>query len=196
MWRARRSCRGELVQWDTSEHDWLEGRGEKLYLISMIDDATSELMARSWRSDSTEENMRLLWKYLEQERQTSGVLYRQGQHVSDGAENASRAQAAVDGEREPLPPTQIGRALQELEIVWIAAHTSAGERQGGAPVSARPRTVWSRACGWQASAHWRQANQYLEQEFLPWWNAHSRSCRPTPPMPIGRSVQSTVWPQR
>jgi hypothetical protein len=28
---------GELVQWDTSEHDWLEGRGEKLYLIAMID---------------------------------------------------------------------------------------------------------------------------------------------------------------
>ena len=26
-WRPRRSCRGELVQWDTSEHDWLEGRG-------------------------------------------------------------------------------------------------------------------------------------------------------------------------
>jgi hypothetical protein len=24
---------------DTSEHDWLEGRGERLYLIHMIDDA-------------------------------------------------------------------------------------------------------------------------------------------------------------
>ena len=38
-WRQRRSCRGELVQWDTSEHDWLDGRGPKLYLIAMIDDA-------------------------------------------------------------------------------------------------------------------------------------------------------------
>ncbi len=28
QWRPRRSCRGELVQWDTSEHDWLEGRGK------------------------------------------------------------------------------------------------------------------------------------------------------------------------
>jgi hypothetical protein len=34
------------VQWDTSEHDWLEGRGEELYLIAMIDDATSDLTAR------------------------------------------------------------------------------------------------------------------------------------------------------
>jgi transposase len=65
QWRPRRSCRGELAQWDTSEHDWLEGRGEKLYLIHMIDDATSELTARLVRHDSTEENMRLLWTYLE-----------------------------------------------------------------------------------------------------------------------------------
>ena len=35
-----------FVQWDTNEHDWLEGRGEKLCLIAMIDDATSRLFAR------------------------------------------------------------------------------------------------------------------------------------------------------
>src|SRR5580658_6592063 len=38
LWRPRRSRSGELIQWDTSEHDWMEGRGEKLYLIAMIDD--------------------------------------------------------------------------------------------------------------------------------------------------------------
>lgn len=59
-WRPCRSRFGELVQWDTSEHDWLEGRGEKLYLIAMIDDATSRLFARFVRHDSTEENMSLL----------------------------------------------------------------------------------------------------------------------------------------
>jgi len=37
LWRQRRSRCGELVQWDTSDHDWLEGGGtERLYLISMI----------------------------------------------------------------------------------------------------------------------------------------------------------------
>jgi transposase len=40
-WRPRRSGFGELVQWDTSEHDWLEGRGPVRYLVRMIDDATS-----------------------------------------------------------------------------------------------------------------------------------------------------------
>lgn len=55
-WRPRRSRCGELVQWDTSNHDWLEGRGERLYLIAMIDDATSRLLSpfRAARFDSRE----------------------------------------------------------------------------------------------------------------------------------------------
>src|SRR5437016_4654085 len=64
VWRPRRSCRGELVQWDTSEHDWLEGRGPRLYLVAMIDDATSQAYARFVGHDSTEENLRVLWEYL------------------------------------------------------------------------------------------------------------------------------------
>src|SRR5215471_3025294 len=67
MWRPRRSCFGELVQWDTSNHDWLEGRGERIYLIGMIDDATSRALGRFARQDSTAENMRLLWAWLEKQ---------------------------------------------------------------------------------------------------------------------------------
>jgi hypothetical protein len=40
LWRPQTR---DLAQWDTSEHDWSEDRGPKLYLISMIDDATSRL---------------------------------------------------------------------------------------------------------------------------------------------------------
>jgi hypothetical protein len=67
VWRPRRSCFGELVQWDTSNHDWLEGRGERIYLIGMIDDATSRALGRFARQDSTAENMRLLWAWLEKQ---------------------------------------------------------------------------------------------------------------------------------
>jgi hypothetical protein len=42
VWRPRRSYRGELVQWDTSVHEWLEGRGPRLHLVAMIDDATRQ----------------------------------------------------------------------------------------------------------------------------------------------------------
>ena len=38
VWRPRRSHYGELVQWDTSDHDWLEERGEPVrHLVRMID---------------------------------------------------------------------------------------------------------------------------------------------------------------
>src|SRR5579871_1714919 len=112
-WRARKPSRGEMVQWDTSEHDWLEGRGEKLYLISMIDDATSELTARFVHHDSTEENLRLLGSYLE----------RHGRPVAFYTDKASlflttekRMRDRPDARVDPveLPPTQIGRALREL----------------------------------------------------------------------------------
>jgi transposase len=122
-WRQRRSCRGELVQWDTSEHDWLEGRGDKLYLIAMIDDATSELTARFALHDSTEENMRLLWDYLEKNGRPV-ALYTDKASLFRTAPKVARDQKALPkDEREPLPPTQIGRALQELQIAWIAAHS-------------------------------------------------------------------------
>jgi anti-sigma regulatory factor (Ser/Thr protein kinase) len=86
VWRPRRSRLGELVQWDTSEHDWLEGRGEKPYPIAMIDDATSRLFARFVRHDTTEENMKLLQSYLEKFGRAAGFLYGQSEHLSDGGE--------------------------------------------------------------------------------------------------------------
>jgi hypothetical protein len=60
IWRRRRARWGELLQWDTSTHDWLEGRGQPLYLIAMLDDATSEATARFVDHDSTEENLGML----------------------------------------------------------------------------------------------------------------------------------------
>ena len=64
-WRPRRSGFGELVQWDTSDHDWLEGRGPVRYLVRMIDDATSWSWGRFVESDATPFNMAVLWEYLE-----------------------------------------------------------------------------------------------------------------------------------
>ncbi|MDQ1470393.1 MAG: hypothetical protein QOJ99_1873, partial [Bryobacterales bacterium] len=70
-----------------------------------------------------EENMRLLWSYVD----------RYGRPVSYYTDKASLFQTApkvardnravAAEEREPLPPTQIGRALRELDILWIGAHS-------------------------------------------------------------------------
>lgn len=42
--RYRRDCLGELIQIDSSHHDWFEGRSDKCCLLVFIDDATGRLM--------------------------------------------------------------------------------------------------------------------------------------------------------
>ena len=171
QWRARRSCRGELVQWDTSDHDWLEGRGEKLYLIHMIDDASSELIARFVRHDSTEENMRLLWSYLEAHGRPVAFYTDKASMFHTTPKVARNRKQLARDERELPAPTQIGRALRELGIVWIAAHSpQAKGRVERSFLTAQDRLVKgmrvARVCTLE------EANRYLKQEFLPWWNQH------------------------
>lgn len=170
-WRQRRSCRGELVQWDTSVHAWLEGRGEKLYLIHMIDDATSELLGRFVRSDSTEENMRLLYSYVERHGRPA-AFYTDKASLFQNTPKIPRDQKELArDERGPLPPTQIGRALEELGIVWIAAHSpQAKGRVERSFSTAQDRLVKGlRVAGAKTL---EEANRYLEEEFMPWWNRH------------------------
>jgi hypothetical protein len=170
-WRPRRSARGELVQWDTSEHDWLEGRGEKLYLIHMLDDATSELTACFVSHDSTAENLRLLWTYLERHGRPV-AFYTDKAALFQNTPKVARDQKELPREeRQPLPPTQIGRALRELGIAWIAAHSPQAkgrvERSFG---TAQDRLVKGlRVAGARTLD---EANRYLEEEFVPWWNQH------------------------
>jgi hypothetical protein len=166
-WRPRRSRFGELVQWDTSEHNWLEGRGEKLYLIAMIDDATSRLFARFVRHDSTEENMRLVWSYLEKFGRPL-TFYTDKASLFQTAEKRKRDEPGVDKDSVEMPPTQIGRALKELGVMWIAAHSPQAkgrvERNFG---TAQDRLVKGmRVAGVKTI---EQANQYLEQDYLVWW---------------------------
>lgn len=117
QWRPRRSCCGELVQWDTSVHAWLEDRGPQLYLIAMLDDATSRLFGRFVEHDSAEENMRTLKGYLK--------LY--GRPLDFYTDKAAMFEVAAKrgatNESDPMAPTQITRALMELGIGRISAHS-------------------------------------------------------------------------
>jgi len=164
QWRRRRERSGELVQWDTSEHNWLEGRGEKLYLIAMIDDATSRLWARFARHDSTEENMRVLRSYLE----------RRGRPLEFYTDKASlfvtTAKKNHPPRTEEMPPTQIGRALRELQIGWIAAHSP----QAQGRIERGFHTLQDRLVKGMRVARVKtleQANAYLERELLPEWES-------------------------
>jgi hypothetical protein len=142
-WRPRRSRVGELVQWDTSEHAWLEERGPQLYLISMIDDASSRLHARFVIHDSTAENMRLLWSYLERHGRPLSYYTDKASLLQTAPKIARDCQAVPRDERQPLPPTQIGRALAELGIVWIAAHSPQAKAYALYCTSCKPQTTFS-----------------------------------------------------
>ena len=164
VWRKRRSYFGELVQWDTSEHNWLEGRGPKIYLIAMVDDATSRALARFAQHDSTAENMRLLWAWLE--------LYgRMGEAYTDraGLFETNRPHQRDEEQQGKLPETQIGRALRELGIGWIAARSP----QAKGRIERFFETAQDRLVKGLRKAGARSleaANQYLEQQYLPLWN--------------------------
>jgi Homeodomain-like domain len=167
-WRPRRSRCGELVQWDTSVHDWLEGRGERIYLISMIDDATSRLFARFVRHDTREENMRVLWAYLERFGRPL-AFYTDKAGMFQVAVRTKRLEQREGVDRPEMPPTQIARALRELGIVWIPAHSPQAkgrvERQF---LTAQDRLVKGmRVTGVRTI---EEANVYLDNEYLPWWN--------------------------
>src|SRR5205085_1038970 len=167
LWRPRRSRFGDLVQWDTSENDWLEGRGEKLYLIAMIDDATSQLFARLVRHDSTEENMKLLWSYLQKFGRPLS-FYTDKASLFQTAEKRKRDEPGVEKDAVEMPPTQIGRALRELGITWIAAHSPQAkgrvERNFG---TAQDRLVKGMRVAKVNTIE--QANEYLTNDYLAWW---------------------------
>jgi DNA-binding Lrp family transcriptional regulator len=168
MWRVRRSRLGELVQWDTSDHDWLEGRGERLKLIAMIDDATSRYFARFVMSDSTEQNMAVLNQYLNQHGRPL-AFYTDRAGLFHNSVKTKRGEQREGKDRPEMPATQIGRALRELGITWIPAHSAQAkgrvERSFG---TAQDRLVKELRVAGAKSLE--QANEYLKQHFIPWWN--------------------------
>jgi hypothetical protein len=111
--RPRRECFGELVQMDASIHDWLEGRGEEVVLISMIDDATSRTLARLYSSGDVAAHMDLLGRWLRQH----------GRPVSLYTDRHSIFEPQDKGRALPDGVTQFGRALAELGIELIRAHS-------------------------------------------------------------------------
>lgn len=171
MWRPRRSRFGELVQWDTSDHDWLEGRGERLKLIHMIDDATSRLRGRFVRRDTTRANLRMLGGWLKKYGRMLGCYTDKAAMFQTAPRNYRKQTDLPRDEREPLPPTQIGRALNELGIVWIAAHSpQAKGRVERSFQTAQDRLVKElRVAGARTC---KEANRVFAEIFLPWWEAN------------------------
>jgi transposase len=175
-WRPRRSAFGELVQWDTSEHDWLEGRGGVRYLVRMIDDATSWSWGRFVERDATPHNMGVLWEYLEKNGRMVDVY-------TDRDSMFSVTPRAGESEQERIAAdrlTQIGRGLRELGIGWIAAYSpQAKGRIERSFLTAQDRLVKQLRLAKISTLE--AANEFLENEYWPEWNA--RFARPVEDFP-------------
>ncbi|HYL93841.1 MAG TPA: hypothetical protein VEW69_11875 [Alphaproteobacteria bacterium] len=137
-------------------------------MINMIDDATSRWFARFVPSDSTEQNRQVLESYLKQ-RGRPVACYTDKASLFQTAVKTKRDQQREGQDRPEMPPTQIARALQELGIAWIAAHSpqAKGRVERGFS-TAQDRLVKSMRVAGVSTL--QQANQHLEQEFLPGCN--------------------------
>ena len=175
-WRPRRSAFGELVQWDTSEHDWLEGRGPVRYLVRLIDDATSWSWGRFVERDATPFNMAVLWEYLEKNGRMVDVYTDRDSMftVAPRSGESEVERAAADR------LTQIGRGLRELGIGWIAAYSpQAKGRIERSFLTAQDRLVKDLRLAKASTLE--AANTFLEKEYWPEWNA--RFARPIADFP-------------
>jgi transposase len=111
--RPRRECFGELVQMDTSIHDWLEGRGESMVLIVMIDDATSRVQAGFYPGETVESHFELLGRWLR----------KHGRPLALYTDRDSIFEPTSKGRPDYSGQTQFGRALRELAIERITAYS-------------------------------------------------------------------------
>lgn len=119
--RERMPQEGLLLQWDASPHAWLEDRGPRLSLVGAVDDATGKVVAATFRAQEDAQGyLRVLRTVL----QTKGIpqaIYRDRHGIFARREREPWTLAEERaGERVP---TQVGRALAELGIQSIAAHS-------------------------------------------------------------------------
>jgi Helix-turn-helix domain len=163
VWRPRGATFGELVMMDSSPYRWLEERGPACHLIALIDDASSRVWGRLVEHDSTEENLRTLDGWLERYGRPLALYTDKNSlfHTSRPAQWQEQLQG------EPAR-TQFGRALAELGIEWIAAHSPQAkgriERLFG---TLQDRLV--KEMRLQQIATLEQANRFLETTFWPFW---------------------------
>jgi hypothetical protein len=158
--RARRDCFGELIQIDGSEHDWFEGRRGKCTLLVFIDDATSKIVnLRFVESESTHNYFAAFKDYL--------LDYGKPRAIYTDKHNVFKVN--VPGGNKTSGLTQFGRALKELAVKAIFAHSP--EAKGR--VERANRTLQDRLIKelrYYGIATIQEANQFLKKHYLDEYN--------------------------
>ncbi|MDP3786127.1 MAG: ISNCY family transposase, partial [Candidatus Omnitrophota bacterium] len=118
-WRERKTNYGWMIQADGSHHDWFEGRGPWCVLMGQIDDATSKVSAEFHDHEGTLPFMASFKSYIKAKGIPISV------YIDRHTTYKSNKKPSIEDElenREPL--TQVGRALKELGVDVIFAHSA------------------------------------------------------------------------
>jgi hypothetical protein len=117
-WRPRFAHRGELIQLDGSHHDWFEGRGPRGVLMADIDDASSRVFARFYEYEGTVPAMDSFSRSIRH--QEIPLAIDADKHTTYQSPAAPTVTGQLAGE---VPQSQVGRALRELWVELIPAHS-------------------------------------------------------------------------
>jgi transposase len=117
-WRARKECLGEMVQMDGSHHDWFEGRRPWAVLMVMIDDATNRSYVRFFEEETTLAAMTTFRAYV-----AKHGLPRSLYVDRDSIYRVTRDATVDEALAGARAPTQFGRAMRELGVEVICAHS-------------------------------------------------------------------------
>jgi transposase len=162
--RARKEYFGELVQMDGSHHDWFEGRRDWAVLMVLIDDATSEVFAGFSEEETTIAAMEAFSGYVERYG-LPRALYVDRDSIYRCDREATIAENLAGKE----PTTQFGRAMEELNVEVIMAHSPQAkgrvERVHG---TLQDRLV--KALRREKISDLPSANRFLHKKFLATFN--------------------------
>jgi transposase len=117
--RDRRPQAGQMILWDGSRHDWLEGRGPRLCLMAAIDDATGELLpgAHFVEQECALGYLRVLRDIVYQKGAPLNAYMDRHGILRRNDKNWTREEQLA-GKQEP---TQVRRALDDLGVETIYA---------------------------------------------------------------------------
>jgi len=118
QWRERKACRGEMIQMDGSDHNWLEDRGPRLVFMGYIDDASGEIFGRFYDYEGTVPAMDSFRQYISAYGLPSSLYL--DRHSTYKTSRQPNLEEELKGE---FAKTQFARLLNELDVKIIFARS-------------------------------------------------------------------------
>jgi len=150
--RERRSCFGELLQFDGSHHDWFEGRGAECCLFDSIDDSTGNVYLKFAVSENSQDAMLTMWEYVNK--------YGIPRSIYTDRHSVYKAEGKL---------TDFGRAMKELNVEIIYAKSP----QAKGRVERANRTLQDRlvkSLRQEGISNIADANKFLQDRFIDEYN--------------------------